>query len=439
MKKGIGLFFLLIFATPFYAFAQEGSLTVAADYKATKILDNLNGATLFTFDFMGNYILTQTQGQKTQIVKVTPGNTDQTVLLDHSTQPINGLSFHDGLVYVSLRGHVSVIKNGRLRDVVTGLPAMGDYGNSPVIFENNKMYFSVGTATNSGIVGPDNAWLTSQPSIHDLACRPLTLNQTAAESDNFLTKKKGSKATTGPFQPFNTNIYTDQTSASEKCNGAIFSANPDGSNLQLVAFGLHNPKGISFDSKRNLYTLDQAMENRGLRPVQNGKDSLFYIKDGLWYGWPDYNAGQSTGSSLIKNLPNAVPTPEAVFDQGHLSQFVVNQFASNSGLAVNDGIKVSKFDLNSGKLSDFITLPPNLKIQQIKFGPDNNFYVLAGDGKISQLWQIESTKKPAAVIGNTTSSSHPLPMAWSISLTVIAVGLLSAYLVYHNQQRDFEI
>src|SRR5581483_1028740 len=154
MKKLVGAFFLLAFLFPVSAFAQTVDVSLPGDYKASIVLDNLQGSQFFTFDFEGNFVFTKTQGKKTQIIKITPSG-QQTVLLDHATEAITGISFHGGQVYVSMKGHVAALKNGRLRDVISGLPAYGDYGNSPVIFENGRMYFSVGTMTNSGVVGLD--------------------------------------------------------------------------------------------------------------------------------------------------------------------------------------------------------------------------------------------------------------------------------------------
>jgi glucose/arabinose dehydrogenase len=443
MKKAVGVFFLLNLFSPFLVFAQDGSVGVPADYRATLVLDNLKNSNQFTFDFSAkggsasggedSFIITQTQGGATQIVKVAQGGA-QTVLLDHASQPITGLSFHSGQVYVTMRGRVAILRNGKLSDIISGLPAAGDYGNSSVIFQDGRMYFSVGTATNAGVVGPDNLWLASSPSTHDLACRLLKINQTNFSSNNVLMQRKGTKASTGPFQPFNTQAYSDTVLQSEKCNGSILSANPDGSNLRTEAFGFHNPKGMSFDTKGNLYALDQAMEDRGSRPVKNGRDSLFKVSSGTWYGWPDYNGGVALDSSIIKDIPNLPPKPGITFDPGLLSQFLINQFIPNSGLAINGGTKVSQFGLDSNTLTDFVSVPKDYKITQIKFGPDDNLYMLINNGKNSQLWKIERMKKTAtAVLG--ISENRSLPLAWSISLTVMVVGMLAAYLVYHNHQQ----
>ncbi|MBX4205440.1 MAG: PQQ-dependent sugar dehydrogenase [Candidatus Doudnabacteria bacterium] len=407
-------------------------LKVPSDFRATKILDKLPLSKYFTFDFEGNFIFNQAAGGTERIVKVAPSG-EPVVLVDRVSQPLLGLSFHQGKVYAIFRGRVDVVNQGSFSDLVTGLPASGDYANSSVIFHDGKMYFSVGTATNSGLVGADNGWLKGQPSVHDLPCKAVKINQINIETDNFLTARKDDKASTGSFMPFNTPAYTETLSGSLKCSGAIMRANPDGSNLELVAYGFHNPKGLSFDSKNNLYTLDSAMEDRGVRPVKDGRDSLFAVSGGTWHGWPDFNAGREIDNPIIKEHPNTPPQPLATFDPGQLSQFVISDFDQDTGLATVGGKKVSEFGLRSGKLKDFVTLAPDYRIDQIKFGPDNNLYAMVSNGKNSELWKVESTKHP--IVKSGTRGTKNFPIAWSASLTITVLGFIATYLVWKNRQQ----
>lgn len=40
-----------------------------------------------------------------------------------------------------------------------------------------------------------------------------------------------------------------------------------------------------------LLALDQGADDRGSRPVGNAPDLLFEVRQGAWYGWPDFAAG----------------------------------------------------------------------------------------------------------------------------------------------------
>ena len=436
MKKFQVFFFLLLIALPYNAFAQtSAALTVASDFRVSKILDNLPAANSFTFDFEGNFIIVENANNSYRIIKVNPEG-ESTTLLDRQTEPILGISYHSGNLYVVTRGKISILKKGHLQDIIAGLPAYGDYANSPVIFENGKMYFSVGTATNSGFVGSDNAWLPAQPSVHDLPCADLKVNQVNITTDNFLTKNPADKAITGSFMPFNTPDYSDTLSGSFKCNGAILSAAADGSDLQVVAYGFHNPKGLSFDNKGQLYTLDTAMEDRGVRPIKDGKDAVYQVSDKNWYGWPDFNAGSKLDTPLLKEDPGVPPAPLSKFDPGHLSQFLISQFDSQQGLAIADGSKVVQFKLGSDEVSDFASFTPASFINQIKFGPDGNLYILSRSGKTSQLWMVDPINpKTTPLVTSSVGGVRTLPTSWALSLAVMFIGLLATYLVYHNQQR----
>lgn len=438
MKKAAAVFFLSFFLFPHNAFAQESrGLVVPADFRVTKIFDRLEGAELFTFDFEGNFIFVHRLNNARRITKLSPAG-EPTVLLERFSQPILGLSFHKGKVYIITRGNISVLEGGRVKDIISGLPAEGDYSNSSVIFQDGKMYFSVGTVTNSGIVGPDNSWLASSPSLRDLPCTEMKINQVNVTTDNFLTKKRNDKAVTGSFMPFNTPTHSDTLRGSHKCNGAIMQADPDGRNLVMYAHGLHNPKGLSFDPYGSLYALDQAMEDRGVRPVKGGRDSLYKVVQNVWHGWPDFSAGEALESPLAKDFPPP-PKPEVTFDAGHLSGFQIDQFRLNSGLAVFDGKKISQFGLSSSDLRDFVTLAlPQDSILQTKFGPDKNLYVLTSDNKTSQLYKIESLN-PVTATSTIEGGGWPVPMNWMISLSTMILGMGAVYYVYRNQQKNIGI
>jgi glucose/arabinose dehydrogenase len=64
--------------------------------------------------------------------------------------------------------------------------------------------------------------------------------------------------------------------------------NPDGSELELVAWGLRNAYGLGFLSDGRLLAVDQGADDRGSRPVGNVPDLLVEVKEGGWYGWPDF-------------------------------------------------------------------------------------------------------------------------------------------------------
>ena len=54
--------------------------------------------------------------------------------------------------------------------------------------------------------------------------------------------------------------------------------NPDGSGLELVAWGLRNAYGLGFLPDGRLLATDQGADDRGSRPVGNAPDMLFEVR-----------------------------------------------------------------------------------------------------------------------------------------------------------------
>jgi glucose/arabinose dehydrogenase len=434
MKKIVGLFFLSLFLT-LPASAFEVSLSVPADYKTTKV-GSFGNVSAFTFDFEGNYIVAENVGNVFRVNKVAPDGTT-TALLDRTSENITNLSFSQGVVYVVSRGRIHKISKGKISNVISGLPTLGDYSNSNLVFNNGVMYFAVGTATNSGVVGPDNTWLKNYPSVRDLPCGKMKVSGVNVETENFLTERRQDKALTGSFSTFNTPVSEGRiVSGMNKCNGAIISANADGSGLKVYAWGLHNPKGLSIDDEGNLWVFDGGMEDRGVRPIKNGKDALYQVSENTWYGWPDFSAGTVVDQPpILAELPNTVSKTVAVFDLAIANYMVVTPeaFYSNSALAKIGDDKISRLDLSTNQISDFL-VAANGKILQYKFGPDDKLYVLVSiaSGK-TELYSIESTT-PIVSAAQISSKVRASLNNWMISIMLTIVMGMGVYTIRNLRQ-----
>jgi glucose/arabinose dehydrogenase len=96
-----------------------------------------------------------------------------------------------------------------------------------------------------------------------------------------------------------------QVRGSHKCSGAILRAHPDGSNIEVVAWGLRETFGLAFDRDGKLFCTENGMEERGSRPIKGDTDRVWEIKAGAWYGWPDF-AGSRPATDL---RPKGGPQP----------------------------------------------------------------------------------------------------------------------------------
>ena len=85
--------------------------------------------------------------------------------------PITDIEFDkkNATLYVSHRGIISAVDlTGRVKDLIVGLPSMGDHHNNQIAFgPDGRIYFGQGKITNTGVVGEDNyayEWLKILPS-----------------------------------------------------------------------------------------------------------------------------------------------------------------------------------------------------------------------------------------------------------------------------------
>jgi len=74
------------------------------------------------------------------------------------TGAVTGACWHQGSLYISSTDSIVRIGPDRAtEDILTGLPGYGDHQtNYPVVGPDGKVYFGVGSATNTGVVGADN-------------------------------------------------------------------------------------------------------------------------------------------------------------------------------------------------------------------------------------------------------------------------------------------
>jgi glucose/arabinose dehydrogenase len=226
------------------------------------------------------------------------GDGNRTLLIENLRPPVNGLTLHEGQLYVSEGGHPARIsrfrRDGqRLSVILDNLPGPGNYHTNMVAFgADGKLYFSQGAMTNTGIIGLDAyelGWLRRLPHGYDVPGYDIVLSGVNVETANPLSGEEGARAQTGAFASFGERTRRGQCISEQlPCTAAVMRCNPDGSELELVAWGLRNAFGLGFLPDGRLLAVDQGADDRGSRPVGNAPDMLFEVRQGAWYGWPDF-------------------------------------------------------------------------------------------------------------------------------------------------------
>ena len=247
--------------------------------------------------------------------------------------PWTGMSYHDGAFYVSEGGELAtggrilkITRDGKITTLVDGLPSMGDHhANRPIVGPDGYLYFGVGTATNSGVVGPDNAqfgWLKRHPQLHDIPPVDIVL---AGRNFNSVDRETGARMTTGAFVPYGTPTYRGQVIKGQlPSNGSVLRVSLEGGKLEWVAWGFRNPYSLALGPDGCMYCVDNMYDERGCRPVFGAGDLLWKVQPGLWHGFPDYwgnvplshprfaeQKQQPRPQLLLAEHPNCPPEPAA--------------------------------------------------------------------------------------------------------------------------------
>ena len=271
-----------------------------------------------------------------RILRIEPGGV-ATEIAHGDTMPWTGFDWAgDGFVVAdsNVRGdggrilHVGL--DGTSRVLVSGLPSQGDHHvNGAVMGPDRHVYFGIGVATNSGIVGEDSAkfgWLKRQPRFHDVPCRDVTLTGQNYGTHNLLASNPPD-VLTGAFVPYGTKTEPGQVIRGEvPCTGSVLKVPLSGGKPQLVAWGFRNPFGLGFGPDGTLWVSDNGYDERGSRPIFGSGDWLWRVStsgEPLWFGWPDFAGGwkvddeQFKGADgtmaarLLRDHPNPAPKPVA--------------------------------------------------------------------------------------------------------------------------------
>jgi glucose/arabinose dehydrogenase len=293
-------------------------------------------------------------------------NYDWTLVADSFGYPLNGLTFHNDSILVSEGGYpgriIRLELSGQRQIVLDGLPGGGDYHTNMIaVGPDEKLYFSQGAMTNSGIIGLDSydiAWLKQIPHGHDIPGYNITLSGINVETVNPFSRNGGHETVkTGAFVPFGNETYPDQNIPAQlPCTASIMSCKQDGKGLELVAWGLRNSYGLGFLPDDRLLAIDQGADDRGSRPIGNAPDLLYEIHKGGWYGWPDFIGGEPVTTKRYS--PTREPAPAFVLsnhDKLPVPEEPLLRLPAHCG--------ATKFDMISSEISTAYSdlLPDNAK------------------------------------------------------------------------------
>lgn len=332
--------------------AQADAAKVPEGYRVEVVMRGLTYPTSVEFDDKKNMYVAEAgysygdPKPEARVLAVSPEGKIRTVASEGLNGPVTDLLWHKGRLYIAHRGEISVLQEeGKLRDLVTDLPSDGDHHNNQMTAgPDGKIYFGQGTATNSGVVGIDNlmmGWLREHPDFHDIPAKEIRLKGHVYETSNPL-KQGEQTARTSAYHPFAKAAPEGSTIPGQvKASGTILRMDPDGTNLDVYAWGLRNPYGVLWAPDGKLYASENGFDVRGSRPIADDKEDLYVIKEGGWYGWPDYGSGIPVTDQRFK--PEGKPQPEFLMAEHPPVEEPLMTFPPHSAATKMDVSRSEKF------------------------------------------------------------------------------------------------
>ena len=407
------------------------------------------------------------------------GNGSATVILAPGMLPLGAamppftdITLHNGMMFLS---HRQMGANGTVvgalsrfnvddpvatfQTILTNLPSTGDHSNNTVVFNDaGRGYITLGSATNTGVVGADNEdWVPDAPMFAEIAPVDITFRPNGFQTRVPVPFDPEADDVTAAYRPFGTGAetapYTVPAVTPAAPNngiiagsGTVYSFDPMAadvaSTLQLEAWGLRNPFGIGFDAADNnrLFISNNGSDVRGQpgdpndpldpstfvvrgnRPVANDYDEMFVIEtggDAEFFGWPDWMHDVDTNEPVSVGDPRFCDNPaledsdcaEPVFDPDFAATLTVeNAFApvgpyvSVTGFMANEsgafGFENSLFVTESGSFSPqtgaFSFTGYKVARYDNVTGAKTDFLVNEGDDATS-LFVPEKMNKPVSV------------------------------------------
>lgn len=357
--------------------------------------------------------LLASQAPKVKRIDARAGGADVTTVLSASDlpsgallAPLTDIEQRDGWLWITHHAigangwRVGAVSRFRADDsistfttVITNLPSAGDHPTAALAFgANGRGYVSIGTATNSAVVGPDSdlleGWLIGAAGFHDFPAKDVVLDGREYQTLVPIALDPERELHTPTFGAFGTGFVATDTlvrapTPSEPREGmiagggAVYSFEPAATDvaasLRLEAWGLRNPYGIGVDpvNPERLLVTNHGVDVRvadvgagvrliGPRPVANDSDDLFEVFVGgneEFFGWPDYFHHPLTGSvqpvtDLLHTFtaPGVKIRPAAfVLAESFRETLEVSPAAAELGARVSAG----KFDVSTSTTFEF--------------------------------------------------------------------------------------
>ena len=313
------------------------NVTVLPGYSITAVTTGLNFPTAMTFYRDTIWVTEEGTATSPPAVKQIDNKGNVTTILTATmlpagtiVSPMTGIVFDRGWFWLVHRqtnstnapgvpvGAISLFRPndpvGTFQTLIAGFPSFGDHPNSQIVFgADGRAYINGAAPTNSSVVGPDNGWAQTTPTLHDFPGVDIELSgigyQTLIPFPP-LDPAGGTPAAkiTEPYMAFGGGTVPARTVVKAPTpakpiqgiiagGGTVYSFDPDAANpaltMRLEAWGFRNPYGIGIDpfNPTKLFvsnngsdvretTINGQLVVRGSRPIDNDWDDMFVVNIG---------------------------------------------------------------------------------------------------------------------------------------------------------------
>lgn len=382
-------------------YSKISSFINEQDISEELISKGLKGAKDFAIDDYGNYYI----AYKDRIEFITMNGNGFVVHKDIKLDIFSIVYLNGELIFASGSNVFKYnIESKKCEEILSNIPNFGDYKESKLIVKDNLLFVTIGSATNSGVVGEDNKWIKDNEKNFDTTPFKITLKDITATF------------TQGAFTAYNTKNTKNQVIESKQFgNASVIIYDLISQKSSLYAFGIRNITGIDMDSNGKIFIAIGGMENRGNRPIVGDVDYIYTLEKDQWYGWPDYSGGDPIDSprftdnngkkieTIIKSVPNKNPIGPLY---QHTSVSSIYAVAVDKYSITSEKDVVYFYDKTDSKLiginsvgytKRIININKNSTITQMKF-KQNKFIIL--DGTNGNLFEI-SKKVESKIILDT--------------------------------------
>ena len=381
----------------------------------------IKDAKSFDFDENGNLYIAFSDSLK--IIK--EDNKEETLIKKKDFNIYDMVIYKNEIILATGRDIVKYnYENDEILELIKDLPNLGENKYTKLLIEDDILYITIGSNTNSGILDKDSTdcdvpsfeWILSGENYGD--------NNTGAFVEYGIQNKSGEKVKEGIIS-----------------NGTILSYDFTSGKISTFATGIRNIEGLDFNNEGKIIAIVGGMEDKGSRAVKDDKDYIYEIKENAWYGWPDYSGGDSITSPKFSDGTNklepVISNPPTKTPYGPIYQHY--NLSSLKGLAVDregnilgqdvivfaDNKENYLYSLGKNNVANkIVDLGDNSKVEVIRCYKDG-IYVL--DSKVGVLYKLEST-------GNKTLFKLPI-IIWGFIIVFIIALIIAEVLKYNKKYK----